>query len=97
MKELQNHELREGVKVYSGLKDYFGNTMLVLVDDDMQEVRIVSKLPEYNKRRRRLDALNLRHVITPKYAEVIDITRKTYNKIMDNFPDYAHTQWQIWD
>lgn len=97
MKELQNHKFREGVKVYSGLKDYFGNTMLVLVDDDLQEVRIVSKLPEYNKRRRKLDALRLYHVYTPEYAEVIDITRKTYNKIIKNFPDYAHTQWQIWD
>ena len=97
MKELQNHEFREGVKVYSGLKDYYEHTMLVLVDDDLQEVRTFSKLPEYNKRRKRLDALKFGYVYTPQYAEVIDITRTTYNKIMDNFPDYAHTRWQIWD
>ena len=97
MKELKNHTFRDGVTVYSGLQDYFGNSMLVLVDDDMNELRTVGKLKDYKKRRRMLDEKNLRHVSTPEYGEVIDITKRTYDKIMENFPGYSHTRWQILD
>lgn len=96
MKLVQNDDFRAGVKVYAGLRDAFRKSMLVLVDENMQEVRTVSKLPEYNKHRKKLDALRLYHVQTPRYAEVIDITKKTYNTITDLFPGYAHTQWQVW-
>ena len=97
MEILKNHTFRDDIKVYSGLKDYYGHTMLILVDDNIKHLRTVGKLPDYKKHRHMLDVNGFSYIGTPEYAEVIDITRATYKKITEEFPGYSHTQWQIWD
>lgn len=42
-----------------------------------------------------LDRAKLKHVYTPEYGEVIDITEATKKKIEKLFPGFIHSEWQI--
>lgn len=82
--------------MYSGVKDYFGNNCLVLVDDTLKEIRVVCKRKEYTKERKRLNNIGLAYVIIQKYGEVIDFTQKIADRIENEFTGYKHTSWNIW-
>lgn len=97
MKKVNSKDFKDGIDVYSGIKDYFGNSCLLLVDNDLKEIRIVRKNEDYNKKRKHLDSIGCSKVYTSKYGEVIDITAKTEEKLQSEFPGYKHTQWSVWN
>lgn len=80
-------------RVYSGIKDIYGNPCYVVVNYMLEEFRIVGKNPYYSMDRKRLP----KHVIVPKYLPVIDLKRSTARELEAEFPDYIHNMWQIWD
>lgn len=79
-------------RVYSGIKDYYGNSCYLVINDDMEEYRIMAKNPDYTKRTKKLP----KYVIVPKYLEVIDLHMETATELEKLFPNYKHTTWQIW-
>ena len=91
----------DDVVAYSGLKDYFGHNMYLVLNDTMKELRLYGKNDGYKKRRKSLDNRKLQNVIVPEYLEVIDISEKTYEFIKkeflkDEFPEYRY-KFQIWE
>lgn len=95
MKRIENKDFNKEIDVYSGIKDSFGNACLLLVNGDLKELRIVSKNKDYKKERKHLDSIKCSYVYTPKYGEVINISRNTMVKIMEEFPGYKHTEWIV--
>lgn len=95
MKRIENKDFDEEIEVYSGIKDIFGNTCLLLVNNDLKELRIVSKNKDYQKKRKHLNSIKCGYVHTPKYGEVINISRNTMTDIMEEFPGYKHTEWIV--
>lgn len=96
MKEIKNKEFLPEIKVFSGVKDVFGNNVLILVNDDLGEFRTVSKNKEYEKQKKELAAKKLSHVIPEKYLTVIDFTADVVREMEKAFPGYRHTAFQIW-
>lgn len=96
MKEIKNTEFLPEIKVFSDVKDVFGNNVLILVDDDLEEFRTVAKNKEYGKQKKELAARKLSHVIPEKFLTVIDFTADTVRKMEKAFPGYRHTDFQIW-
>lgn len=80
-------------RVYSGIKDAYGNPCYVVVNYMLEEFRIVGKNPYYATDRKRLP----KYVCVPKYLPVIDLKRSTARELEAKFPDYIHNMWQIWD
>ena len=80
---------------YDGFKDAFGKKMFVVIHETLNELRLYSKYPDFQKRRNALDHEKLNHVWTPKYGIVIDVTESTKKKIEKLFPGFIHTEWQI--
>ena len=80
-------------RVYSGIKDAFGNRCYVVVNYVLREFRVVGKNPYYSTNRKRLP----KHVIVPKYLPVIDLKRSVARELEAMFPDYVHNMWTIWD
>lgn len=70
------------------LKDRFNDKYYVLVNDVMESVRFIGKNPYYKRRRKKLDDMNLKHIIIPKWLEVIDIKNDDYKKIKIEFSEY---------
>ena len=97
MKKIKNTDFSPVLDVYSGVKDYSGDNCLVLVDNDLKIIRVVSKRKDYTKERRRLDKMGLQHVIINKYGNVIDFTKNTVEKLEKAFPGYRHKEWSIWE
>lgn len=95
MKRIESKDFAKDIEVYSGIKDSFGNVCLLLVNKDLQELRIVSKNKDYKKERKHLDSIKCGYVYTSKYGEVINISRNTMVEIMEEFPGYKHTEWII--
>lgn len=79
--------------VYSGIKDAYGNPCYTVVNYLLEEFRIVGKNPDYATDRKRLP----KHVIVPKYLDVIDLKRSTARELEAMFLDYIHPMWTIWD
>lgn len=44
MKRIENKDFSKEIEVYSGVKDSFENACLLLVNKDLQELQIVSKI-----------------------------------------------------
>ena len=88
---------KNGIKVFTGLRDAFNNPFLLAVNDDLKEIKLLGKNPDYRSSRKELDKKRLNHVIVPEFIEVIDISRKTEQFILDIFPGYRHPQFQVWD
>ena len=89
MKRMLNIEkdLREDVEVYDcNVKDSFNHKFYILYDICINHVSFIAKDTEYNKRRKWYDNRNLHHVIIPKYNQVIDVSKNTYDKIQSLFP-----------
>ena len=85
----------DDIVVYDGFKDAFGGKMIVVVNETLLELRLYGKYKDFHKRRNALDRAKLKHVWTPEYGEVIDITEATMKRIDKLFPRYIHTEWQI--
>lgn len=88
MKELKNIEedFLEGIKIYDDdIRDYFGNKCYVWVNEDLEEIRIIAKNPDYKVLRKNYP----QYVGISKWLEVIDFTEKMYQKIVNDFPDYV--------
>lgn len=84
-------------KVFSGVKDWFGKKCLLVVDEDLQEIRLVRENEDYKKHRRFLEKRGCGYVITPKYGEIIDFSSRVAREIENIFPGYRHAQWNIWN
>lgn len=93
--KIETHRF-EGKTAYAGLKDAYNHQCTLLVDEDLKEYRLIGKNPDYRRERKILDNRRLNHVATPEYLEVIDITQQTAKFLFNTFPDYKHTQFQIW-
>lgn len=91
-----NKKFDDGIKIFSGLKDYFGNRCYILVNEDLKELRVVAKDPEYKRKRKSLDSKGLPHVIIQEFGIVIDFTREAAKAIEHEFPEYKHTEFSIW-
>ena len=89
-----SRDFSENIKVITGYKDAFNHSVMLLVNEDMKEIRTVGKNPDYRAAKKKLE--KHKNIVVPKYLEVIDITLNTYNKIMSKYKGYSHTQWQIW-
>lgn len=87
MKEVYR-EKHGDIVAYSGLKDYFGNKIYVVIHESLEEIRLYSKNKDYKKNRKHLDAAGHRNVYTPEWGEVIDISKSTLKKIKECFPEY---------
>ena len=85
----------DDIVAYDGFKDAFGGKMIVVVNETLLELRLYGKYKDFHKRRNVLDRAKLKHVWTPEYGEVIDITEATMKRIDKLFPRYIHTEWQI--
>lgn len=92
MKEIYR---KDDVIAYDGFMDAFGNKMFVVIHETLNELRLYSKYPDFQKRRKALDRAKLKHVLISEYGIVIDITEATKRKIEKLFPGYIHTEWQI--
>lgn len=95
MKRIESKDFIKDIEIYSGVKDSFGNACLLLVNKDLQELRIVIKNKDYQKKRKHLDSIKCGYVYTSKYGEVINISRNTMVEIIKEFPGYKHTEWII--
>ena len=85
------------IKAFTGLRDYFKDAIYVVINEDLKELRLYGKNPDYKKERKSLDLRKLNHVIVPKYLQVIDITKKVSDFIESQFPDYIHSEFQVWE
>lgn len=85
----------DDVIAYDGFKDAFGGKIFVVINETMKELRLYGKYKDFHKRRNALDRSKLRHVWTPEYGEVIDISEATKRRIEKLFPEYIHSEWQI--
>ena len=85
----------EEIRIYSWFRDAYNNPCYVMVNDYLQELRIVAKNPEYKKRKCIYQKLKL-NVVVPEFLEVIDITKQTEKVIKENFPGYKHTRFSVW-
>ena len=95
MKEVYRND---DVIAYSGFRDAFGNKIFAVVNTTLNELRLYGLNKDYKKRRKALDEAKCKHVIIPKYSEVIDINKATFNKLEQEFPNMRHTQhWQVWE
>lgn len=92
MKEIYRND---DVIAYDGFRDTFGNKMFVVIHKTLNELRLYSRYPDFPKRRNVLDREKLKHVWTPEYGIVIDVTESTKKKIEKLFPGFIHTEWQI--
>lgn len=92
MKEVYRND---DVIAYDGFKDAFGKKIFVVIHDTLNELRLYSKYPDYQKRRNALDRTKLSHVWTPEYGIVIDVSEVTKKRIEKLFPGYKHSEWQI--
>ena len=95
MKQVRNEDFNNDVVVYSGIRDIFGNPCLLLVNELMGELRIVSKNKDYSKEQKRLKSMGCSYVRVQKYGEVINIAKSTACNILKEFPGYKHTQWIV--
>jgi len=85
-----------GKTTYAGIKDAYNHNCTLVVDPDLKEYRLMGKNPDYRRKRKFLDDRRLNHISVPEYLEVIDITQQTAKFLFNTFPDYRHTQFQIW-
>lgn len=92
MKEVYRND---DVIAYDGFKDAFGKKMFIVIYETLNGLRFYSRYTEFKKRRNALDRVKLKHVWTPEYGIVIDITEETKKRIEKLFPGYIHTEWQI--
>lgn len=98
MKEVYR-EKHGDIVAYSGMKDYFGNKIYVVIHETLEEIRLYSKNKDYKKNRKQLDDARHPNVYTPEYGEVIDISKSTLQRIKECFPEYRLPlyKWQVWD
>ena len=80
-------------RVYSGIKDAFGNRCYVVENYRLKEFRIVGKNPRYSTDRKKLP----KYIVVPKYLPVTDLNRSVARELEAMFPDYIHNMWAIWD
>lgn len=92
MKEIYR---KDDVIAYDGFRDAFGGEIFIVIHETMQELRLYGRYKDFKKRRKSLDSAKLKHVWTPEYGEVIDITEATKKKIEKLFPGFIHSEWQI--
>lgn len=98
MKEVYREKYGD-IVAYSGLKDYFGNKIYVVIHESLEEIRLYSKNKNYKKNRKRLDEAGYQNVHTSEWGEVIDISKITLQKIKEQFSEYRMPlyKWQVWD
>ena len=83
------------VIAYDGFKDTFGKKMFIVIHETLNELRLYSRYTDFRKKRNALDSAKLKHVWTPEYGIVIDVSESTKRKIEKLFPRYIHVEWQI--
>lgn len=93
VKPIKHKDFTGAVKVYGGIRDAFGKSCLLLINEDLHELRVVGKIKVQEKK----TGFSKSNVIVRKYGEVIDFTRSMVKEIENMFPGYVHTEWQIWD
>lgn len=96
LKRIDNKDFGDR-KVFSGVKDWFGKKCLLVVDEDLQELRLLRENNDYAKHRRFLESCGCGYVHTSKYGEIIDVSSRVAREIENLFPGYCHTQWTIWN
>ena len=96
IREVNNYDFGDNIKAFTGLRDIWGKKFFILVNDDLNEIRLVAKNAEFGSRKRALAARKLNHVIPQKYLEVIDLTKEVATFLEREFPHFKHTEWQIW-
>ena len=96
IREVNNSDFGDNIKTFTGLRDIWGKKFFILVNDDLNEIRLVAKNAEFGSRKRALAAQKLNHVIPQKYLEVIDLTKEVATFLEREFPHFKHTEWQIW-
>lgn len=98
IKEIENKDFCEYVKVYSGIKDCFGRKCLILINEITDEMRIVyANTKEYDRRRKWLDSHGYSYIgIMPKYGKAIDFTEQTAKEIKEYFSGHHCPELQIW-
>lgn len=96
IREVKNNDFSNEIKVFDGLRDLWGKKFFVLVNNDLNEIRLVAKNAEFGSKKRALAARKLNHVIPQKYLEVIDLTKEVATFLEREFPHFKHTEWQIW-
>lgn len=90
----KNTDFGRDREVYK-VKDASGKPCFLVVDNDLYEVRIMAKNPEYKKRRKALDTLGYSFIGVQEYLEVVKISPATKKEIETEFPGYAHPAWEI--
>ena len=96
IREVNNYDFGDNIKIFTGLRDIWGKKFFILVNNDLNEIRLVAKNAEFGSRKPALAARKLSHVIPPKYLEVIDLTKEVATFLEKEFPHFKHTEWQIW-
>ena len=79
----------------AGIKDAFGNKVIVLHNTVENAIRLYGKSPEYKSRTKEYAKIKGLKIVVPKMLEVIDITRHTLEKLKRLFPDVWHRDFQI--
>ncbi len=87
------------IKIYdANMKDYFGHKFYILYNEIENAIRLISKNEDYRRSRKLLDSIGCMHVGISREAEVVDITRKTLEKLKQLFPDAKMTYLlQVWE
>ena len=96
LKKIENKDFREGIEVYTGIKDYFGKSCLLLINNDLTEWKIVQKYADYECKKNYYQR-NKMNVIPKKYGTVIDVTREVFEQLTTMFEGYRHPLMQIWN
>ena len=87
------------IKIYDAdMKDYFGHKFYILHNEIENAIRLISKNNEHSRRRKLLDSIGCEHVVVSREGEVIDITRKTLERLKRLFPNAKMTYLlQVWE
>ena len=92
IREVNNSDFGDNIKTFTGLRDLWGKKFFILVNDDLNEIRLVAKNAEFGSRKRELVARKLNHVIPQKYLEVIDLTKEVATFLERELPHFKHTE-----
>ena len=96
LKQIQNKDFQDRIDVYQGIKDYYGKSCLLLVNNDLMEWKLVQKYANYEHRKRFFQR-NKMNVIPEKYGTVIDVSKETFEQLTAIFEGYRHPSMQVWD
>lgn len=87
MKEIRRQNDGDVIVYDCGIRDVFNEKCEVWYHTILRELRLMQRNKDYRKQRQLLDRMGHINVYTPKYGQVIDVTKSTVKHLKNLFPD----------